>query len=150
MTVTPGSEAATHPCPWCATPVAIDAARCPACGAALIEQPAQTAAIPGVTQAGELGTSALEEVVDAGRADSVALPSDAVRREMLRLELEALEAELRPASTAAEPAAAEPAAAEPAEAPANDAAAPTVTPADAPAGEPRPTPDATSGGSSSS
>lgn len=36
-------------CPWCSGIVAVDAERCPSCGAVLRELPADDASIPGVT-----------------------------------------------------------------------------------------------------
>ena len=154
MSQPPVAVPSTRPCPWCATPVPVAAARCPSCGAALVEQPSSGGDIPGITQLDAFGArgealhAEIEHEPDA--AESVALPSEAVRREMARLELEALQVALAAAAAAQATPIAD-------ASPAGASATPALTPdasdqptAAAGTDEPTPTPDSASGGPAAS
>ncbi|MBI3747183.1 MAG: hypothetical protein HY264_11800 [Chloroflexi bacterium] len=117
-----GPDSASAPiCPWCSAPLKTGTEEtCPSCGAALHE--VAESEVPGVTRVDHEAILKARAPAQRGRgligwlsgeyeagpapeaAGSIALPDEAVRREMIRLEMAALEAEAqaRQAEVAAE------------------------------------------------
>lgn len=106
----------TSTCSWCSADIPAEAARCPACGAALRDGVDDE--VPGVTQVDLKATSRLARLKPPGRiamwlgaerttdnpelSGRIEPPSDDVKREMLKLELAAIDAEIEAKMSLAE------------------------------------------------